>query len=323
LIEDTFTVSGGEAGSTLAEFLYRRLKYFSPAACRKMIGKKMVVVDGRWVSADYELSAGSLVELSVDDSHFMRVYPVDGALEVSYEDAACLVVCKEAGAVVIPERGEAGSDLLNALMHHVRTASAYASASDFPLPVHRIDRDTSGLVLVARNVQALEELSGQFERRLVDKAYLGVTIGEIAEDTFDVDLPLDTGRGRAVRVSHRRGRPSRTLVRVLKRFRGFSLVEAKPITGRRHQVRVHLAAVGHPLAADPLYGRSTGVFLSRIKSDYRAKGGRPEKPVMARLALHAGHLHFTSPVTGEDVEVSSEPPADFQRLLRVLAKYAR
>jgi len=288
-----------------------------------MVGGKMVIVDGRWVAADYELSAGSTVELSVPENRFMRVDPIPGELTLCYEDSACVVVDKQPGAVVIPERGGVQSDLLNAVMYHIRVGSPSGDPSDFPLPVHRIDRDTSGLVLIARHTPALAALSTQFEKRDVKKAYLAVIVGEMARDTMEIDLSLDASHGRTVRISRKRGKPARTLVRVLERFQGFSLVEARPVTGRRHQIRAHLAAVGHPLAVDPLYNGATGVFLSRIKRGYRPKPGRDESPVMARLTLHAADIRFVSPATGEAVEVSTEPPSDFRRLLRVLRKYAR
>jgi RluA family pseudouridine synthase len=189
--------------------------------------------------------------------------------------------------------------------------------------VHRIDAGTSGIVLFAQTAAAHRELCRQFARHQVEKIYLAIVKGEVSEETLTIQRPIavNSRRPGAMMIS-RRGKAAITEVRVLERFRGFTLIEAKPQTGRQHQIRVHLQAVGHPLLVDPLYGQSENFFLSSIKRNFYLKKGETETPLIRRLTLHASSLRFLHPERQELMTLSAPEPKDFQTVIKNLRKYA-
>jgi RluA family pseudouridine synthase len=260
------------------------------------------------------------VALFLPDTPIVQYEPAKMPLEVLYEDEGVLAVNKPAGLTVVPDPASLDATLLNGLLYHVRHESP--SPCERVHVVHRLDRETSGVLLVAKTVAAARHLSERFERREVMKQYLAVVRGEVAADEGEVDLPIAQGTRGRMRLRARRGRPAQSAYRVLERFRGFTLVEARPLTGRQHQVRLHLSGIGHPLAVDRLYGGREALYLSEIKPGYRPKEGRPEPPLMGRLTLHARRIEVALP-DGRPLVAEAPIPADFDRLLRTLRKYAR
>jgi RluA family pseudouridine synthase len=189
--------------------------------------------------------------------------------------------------------------------------------------VHRLDHDTSGVMVFARTAEVHRHLSLQFEHRQVSKLYHAVVAGIVEQEEFEIDIPLLADPSKPGKViPSARGKESRTRVRVAERFRGATLVECEPITGRQHQVRVHLAAVGHPLLVDPLYGVADGVYLSALKPRYKPSRAHQERPIISRATLHARCITFEHPQTSEHVTYSAEHPKDFRALLQALRKYA-
>jgi RluA family pseudouridine synthase len=188
--------------------------------------------------------------------------------------------------------------------------------------VHRIDADTSGLVLCAKTKPALDFLSGQFQSKTVEKTYLALTAGLPEQDEFTVDLVLkedEAAPGRMC-VVKKHGKAAVTACKVLERYAGgFALVECHPQTGRTHQIRVHLAASGTPILNDPFYGNGTVLLLSNLKRGY--KGRADEQPLLRRLALHAAALTFTHPVSRERQTLSAPLPDDFAVALKYLRKF--
>lgn len=185
--------------------------------------------------------------------------------------------------------------------------------------VHRLDRDASGVIVFARTLRAQRRLTEQFAARRVEKVYWALVQGRLAGDgQVDLALVVDRHRSRA-RVSAE-GKPSTTVYRVIEHVAGLTLVECKPLTGRLHQIRVHLAALGHPLAIDPLYGSAKPIFLSRLKPTYRAHADREERPLIDRLTLHALRISFDHPATGEQVTFEAPPPKDLRATLNQLRK---
>jgi 23S rRNA pseudouridine1911/1915/1917 synthase len=227
-------------------------------------------------------------------------------------------VAKPAGYATVAERNRPGeTPLLDAI--------AAALAVPEVLVVHRLDRETSGIMLVAWTPEAHRALSLQFQRREVEKIYLAIVRGEVAREEFAIDAPLekDPRGGSLMRIARPgRGRKSRTRFRVAERFRGFTLLEARPETGRQHQIRVHLQHAGHPLAVDPPYGGGAGIFLSEIKRGYRPARDRSEAPLLGRVSLHALALGFCDPASGEPVRLECPPPRDFERALEALRRHA-
>ncbi len=235
-------------------------------------------------------------------------------VDVLQEDDWVLVLSKPSGLLVIPDRYDRAKEHLQGLL----TANGMAVWI-----VHRLDRETSGVIVVARTAEVHAELNRQFEEREVRKQYLAVCRGASEKEHATIDLPLAPHKhveGRMV-VDRKNGKESVTEVRIAERFDGFVAVEAHPKTGRTHQIRVHLAEVGLPLIADPIYGDGEPFFLSQVKRSYR-EGDETEKPLLSRTALHAQSITFRHPHTASDLTVEAPLPKDLRSVLQTLRKYA-
>ncbi|HZV02067.1 MAG TPA: RluA family pseudouridine synthase [Planctomycetota bacterium] len=312
-----------EDGLTLLELLSERLAFVSTSGLRRVVRAGGATVNDREAAEDRVLHEGDTVEIEVpeDDDSIVRFEPrkLEG-FSVLYEDERCLACAKPAGTAVIAERGSAEAPFLGAVLHHLMQRGG---APPRPRVIHRIDKETSGVVLIAKDRDALRALSEQFEGREVAKEYLALVQGEPAEeqDSGEIDLPIGPSErgGRKQRTGGKEAKPARTTWEVAERFRGFTLLRVRPETGRQHQIRVHLEAIGFPLAVDPLYGGAEGLLLSKIKPGYRAK--EKETPLIGRLSLHAAKISFRSPA-GHEVEVAAPLPHDFEVALKQLRKYA-
>ena len=239
----------------------------------------------------------------------------NGPPPVLYEDGSVIAFDKPAGMLVAPDRWDKAAPNLIQWVHRTMSPAIFN--------VHRLDRDTSGVLLCARDREALRALVREFESRSVRKRYVALVRGAPAEDELTIDLPLlrTNTEPYRVRVDAAQGKPSTTVVRVLEKWRGYSLVEAMPLTGRTHQIRVHLSAARCPIVSDPFYGHAGPLLLSNLKRDYKHKEG-PEQPLMGRLALHAESLCFRHPATHADITVRSPLPKDFEISLRYLRRFA-
>jgi RluA family pseudouridine synthase len=233
--------------------------------------------------------------------------------DILFEDEHLLVVDKPAGMAVIPERfAPEGESLIEQLRRRYPEL----------MVVHRLDRDTSGVLIFARDAESHRTLSMAFEDNAVEKSYVALTEGIPLWEEQTIDLPLRPNADRRNRtvVDPGRGKPSETHYRVTERLGSYTLIEARPRTGRTHQIRVHLAAAGAPCAVDPLYGSAEPVLLSNIKRGYKP-GARGERPLLARLGLHAHQIRFAHPMTGESVEFTAELPKDLAATLNQLRKH--
>ncbi|MEK6650789.1 MAG: RluA family pseudouridine synthase [Bacteroidota bacterium] len=243
-------------------------------------------------------------------AYLLRSHKVD----VLLEDDSVLVLSKPAGLLVLPDRYD------KSVPNLLRMLTAY----DMPVwVVHRLDRDTSGVIVFARTAEVHADLNAQFEGREVEKHYVAICRGTPEKDEGLIDLPLGPHRhveGRTV-VDRKEGKDSVTNYRVSERFDGHVAVEAHPRTARTHQIRVHLAERGMPIVADPLYGDGKPFFLSRIKRGSR-EGLEPEKPLLARTALHVLSVTFRHPHTSVPCTVKAPLPKDLRSVLQALRKYA-
>jgi 23S rRNA pseudouridine1911/1915/1917 synthase len=310
-------LDAADADRRLDVFLSRALTEISRSRVQRLIREGRVLVDGRVPRPSDLTRAGSVVEVTLPAPAPIGVAAEPLPLSVIYEDASLVVVDKPAGMVVHPSAGHPGGTLVNALLHRCADLSGIGGALR-PGIVHRMDKGTSGLLVVAKNDRAHQSLAAQFKEHTVDREYLAVVWGRFREETGRFDRPV----GRHARdrkrmsVGSPRGRSALTLYRVEREIGAFTLLRLRLRTGRTHQIRVHLSASGHPVAGDPTYGGGAA------RGAAGPLGIRPLLRKLARPALHAALLGLDHPERGERMRFESPlPPAlsDFLAGLEALA----
>nr|WP_249043406.1 RluA family pseudouridine synthase [Paenibacillus faecis] len=259
-----------------------------------------LTVNGSPVKANYKIAAGDLIVLRIPEAEATEIVPEDIPLEVYYEDSDVIVVNKKRGMVVHPAPGHASGTLVNALMYHCKDLSGI-NGELRPGIVHRIDKDTSGLLMAAKNDKAHASLAAQLKEHSVTRKYFALVHGNLAHDQGTVDAPIgrDPHDRKMYTVIERNSKPAVTHFQVTERFGDYTLLELKLETGRTHQIRVHMKFIGHPLVGDPLYGRSKGIRMDG-------------------QALHAAVLGFVHPSSGEYLEFQAPLPQDMEDLLHSL-----
>jgi 23S rRNA pseudouridine1911/1915/1917 synthase len=311
------TVEPAEAGERIDRWLGRRLRpTYSRSFLVQRIEAGAVLVNGRTVRPAYPIESGDRVVVdATPPDHAPKPEPI--ALEILYEDEHVLVVNKPVGMLVHPGIGSTGGTLVNALLHH-RPWIATVGSPDRPGIVHRLDRDTSGVMVVALSNPARWKLVNQFKARTIHKEYRAVVVGKVALQSDYVDLPIaqDRNHPERQRIDLVNGKPSSTFYEVVERLPGYTYLRAHPLTGRTHQIRLHLAHLGHPCVADPIYGRQVGLQYRRLIEEHEARGEKV--PSIRRQALHAHRLKFTHPVDGREIVVEAPLPADMSELLDFL-----
>ncbi len=241
--------------------------------------------------------------------------PID--FKILHEDSDLIVLDKPAGLVVHPAAGHTSGTLVNALLYHCDDLAGIGG-KERPGIVHRLDKDTSGLIMAAKNDAAHQHLSEQFKSRSIEKRYLALVYGEMAAQSGEISFPIgrDPNDRKRMWIDTPSGKPAWSRWKVREQYEGASLLEVLLMTGRTHQIRVHLCAVGHPIIGDPLYNRNRpGGRFSKTISD-RLKG-------ITRQMLHAWKLRFLHPATGAPLSCVSPPPPDMETLLRLLKREAR
>ncbi|MDP9195914.1 MAG: RluA family pseudouridine synthase [Pseudomonadota bacterium] len=319
---DPGTVSRGvltldQAGQRLDRVLADLVPDLSRSRLKTLIEKGHVRLDGQTiVDASYRVKQDQVFEVTVPPPEAAVPQAQDIPLKIVYEDEHLLVIDKPPGLVVHPAAGNADSTLVNALLHHCGDSLSGIGGVKRPGIVHRLDKDTSGLMVVAKTDAAHQALSGQFGGRTISRTYHALVQGIPAPASGRIEGAIGrhpVHRKKMAVVNHG-GKPAATLYRTLRVFgRAFSLVECTLLTGRTHQIRVHMTSIGHPLAGDPLYGRISETGMK----------GWPvtvQKAVMdfPRQALHAVALKFEHPATGETLQFTSPYPDDLRDLLGLL-----
>ena len=301
------------AGMRLDQALARMLPEHSRTRLRTWIDAGHVKVDDATWEARRRVAGGERIDVvAPSDETSIVDAPEDIALAIVFEDPAILVVDKPAGLVVHPGSGNRAGTLLNALLHHDPALAAVPRAGI----VHRLDKDTSGLMVVAKTIEAQTALVRGLAAHRVTREYLALARGDLARPVV-VDAPI--GRHPTQRTTMAvvaRGKPARTHIHIVERFGVATLLRCALETGRTHQIRVHLAAIGHPLVGDPSYG---GRHAQRVVQGARAMH-TPVVPSFARQALHATRLSLAHPATGDAMTWNSPPPADFAELLAALRR---
>lgn len=274
----------------------------------------------RPLKASRKLPAGTRVRLVIPPPRKIDLSPQNIPLEVLYEDQHLAVIDKPAGLTVHPAPHETAPTLVNALLYKLRGLSSIGG-KERPGIVHRLDKETSGVLVVAKNDSAHHGISSQFKERTVHKTYLAIVRGEPREDEGRINLPLGRSythpKKQMIRVDGS-GREALTDFRVLEKYRGYSFLEVKPHTGRTHQIRVHLLQAHTPVACDKIYGRETAIYASQLSNQARPP---KEIPLISRHALHATTISLRHPHTGEALNFTAKLPPDIQALLKALNRY--
>jgi 23S rRNA pseudouridine1911/1915/1917 synthase len=306
-----FKVDQESAGLRLDAFLASRIENWSRARLQRLIESEDVLINSRPVKASYKLRVNDDVEVELTTSDTSGFVPEDIPLNVIYEDDAIAVVNKAAGMVVHPAAGISSGTLANALAFHFQKLP---SSADLIRPgiVHRLDRDTSGLLVVAKTEVALENMADQFRDRTVFKSYIALVHGRVESETGTIDQPIardPTNRTRMAVV--RGGRSALSVFRVRRRYQRFTLLDVELKTGRTHQIRVHLTWIKHPVVGDETYGggRDNTVLDARLRARIRN---------LQRHFLHAERLAFKHPTTGQRIEFEAPLPEELSSLLAEL-----
>ncbi|MGP0071329.1 MAG: RluA family pseudouridine synthase [Bryobacteraceae bacterium] len=293
------TSAGGDAGKRLDQFLSDQLPEYSRSRLQNWIEQGRVLVNGSREKRSYQLKGAERIEVQPGELPPLKATPEDLPIEALYEDADVIAINKPAGMVVHTGAGRHSGTLVNALLHRFGKLSTVGGELR-PGIVHRLDRFTSGVILVARNDAAHRNLAEQFASRQVEKIYVALVHGRVKNDQGRITTPIARDPAARVRMTARlaHGRHATTSYQVLKRFEKFTLLEVKIGTGRTHQIRVHLASIHHPVAGDKLYGAPASE--------------------LGRYFLHARQIAFTSPSAGERITVSAPLPPDLENFLGTL-----
>ena len=291
-----------DTGTRLDSFLSRRVEGLTRSAAARLLAEGCVTCDGAVPGKSYRIAGGEELCVILPEAEEPEAVPQDIPLDVVYEDEDVIVVNKPVGMVVHPAPGHPDGTLVNALLHHCGDSLSGIGGEKRPGIVHRIDRDTSGLIIAAKNDAAHLALAAQLADHTLARTYECLAVGNFRQDSGTVDAPI--GRHpvdrKKMAIEPRNGRPAVTHWRVLARYPGYTHVECRLETGRTHQIRVHMASIGHPLLGDTVYG------------------SKKPWPGLAGQCLHARKLRFVHPATGELVEVECPLPDWFEKVLKQL-----
>lgn len=280
------------------KYLIQKLE-FSRSKIQRLIDSNHILVNNKPTKNNYILHLNDEITVQEDDTEKLDIQPEAIPLDIYYEDDYLLVVNKPSGMVVHPAPGNHEKTLVNALMHHCNNKLSGINGEIRPGIVHRIDKDTSGLLLVAKTDEVHNDLANQISKKTVTRKYLALVEGTIHEDTATIDAPIgrDLNNRKKMAVTNINSKNAITHLKILERYPKATLIECRLETGRTHQIRVHLNYIGHPVVNDPVYGHK--------KLDDKEFG----------QMLHAKTLGFIHPVTKKYLEFTAEPPAKFQEIL--------
>ena len=296
-----YDLTAAKGGVRLDKYVAEQVTELSRTRIKELVQAGKILVNGKQAKVAYEVEAGDQISVDVPPLEALQVEAENIPLDIVYEDEDVIVVNKPQGMVVHPAAGHPDHTLVNALLYHTKDLAA--SPEGFrPGIVHRIDKDTSGLLMVAKNAKARESLEAQLAAKSNKRLYLAIVHGNFSEEAGTIDAPIGRNpRDRKQMAVVENGKPAVTHFKVLEQYPGYSLIQCQLETGRTHQIRVHMDYIGHPLAGDPLYG--------------------PRKTLPgAGQFLHAAVLGFKQPTSGKWLEFSVEPPKLFQDTVAELRK---
>lgn len=293
-MEINVLTSGQRLDKALAD-----LSPLSRGQANDQIKQGLVLVNGQQKKAKYTVQAGDVIQFELPKEEVLEYQAQDIPLDIIYEDEALAIINKPQGMVVHPSAGHPSGTMVNALMYHIKDLSSINGVVR-PGIVHRIDKDTSGLLMIAKTDEAHQALAAELKAKKSLRKYLAIVHGNLPNDRGMIEAPIGRSeKDRKKQAVTAKGKEAVTRFTVLERFGDYSLVELQLETGRTHQIRVHMAYIGHPVAGDPLYG--------------------PRKTLSGHgQFLHAETLGLTHPLTGKDMLFTVEPPAIFQKTLQQL-----
>ncbi|MHC4572591.1 MAG: RluA family pseudouridine synthase [Planctomycetota bacterium] len=299
------------------KYLHGRFNNFSRVMIQEVIKAGGVKVNGKIVKPSFKLSPGDQIDFTLPEQPGNEIPPEDIPLDVVYEDGDIIIINKQADMIVHPARGNTHGTLVNALAFYSDELSS--GLGEFrPGIVHRLDRDTTGVMVVTKNDAAQWKVAKQFERRQVKKTYLAIVHGtpDLTADRVNVPLGVHPRIREKYAIRPEIGKEAVTFYEVVESFRGFSLLRLSPKTGRTHQIRVHLSYIKHPIVGDDMYG-------GKLVYPWQLADAEPaaQDPVIDRFALHASTLEFKHPTTGKIVKFEVPLPEDMQNLLDMLRQY--
>ena len=306
----SITVTKRGEGKRLDQFLSETSLKLSRSRAKNLIQKHLISLNQKPAKPSAHVKAGDIVSGTLPEPEPLSLKPEPLPLTVLYEDSSIIVVDKPSGMVVHPAYGSPSGTMVNALLYHCKDLAGINGVLR-PGIVHRLDKDTSGVMVVAKDDQAYHHLTKQFKNRTVKKVYRAIVYGTVIDDEGLIDSEIGRHPSERKRMSTRtrKGRPAITRWEKVEQFDGATLLEIFPQTGRTHQIRVHLSSIGHPILGDPLYGR-------------KGRPGAIHNPVLRkcvkrlnRQALHAQQLEFIHPRTGERVQFVSPMPRDMEEVL--------
>lgn len=299
-----YVVSDGQSGIRIDRYLSDSNEDLSRSYIQKLLKEQKVTVQGTYVKANYKVQAGDVITVELPDMTEPDILPEDIPLDILYEDEDVLVVNKPKGMVVHPSAGHTTGTLVNAIMAHCKENLSGINGVLRPGIVHRIDKDTTGALLVCKNDNAHRDLALQLKEHSIKRRYRAIVAGVIKENEGTIEGPI--GRHpvdrKKMAINYKNGKEAVTHYRVLERFPNATYVECRLETGRTHQIRVHMTSIGHPLLGDEVYGSG--------KNPYHLQG----------QTLHAMILGFVHPSTGEYMEFTAPLPEYFEKLLEKLRK---
>lgn len=300
-MKDHYTFSNEGINERIDKFITEKVTDASRSQIQSLIKEGHITVNGSSVKSNYKVQSEDIIEVNIPEPEVIDAKPEDISIEIIYEDQDVVVVNKPQGMVVHPSIGHSSGTLVNALLYHIKDLSGI-NGKIRPGIVHRIDKDTSGLLMIAKNDVAHEKLSEQLKEKKAQREYIALVHGLIHHDKGTIDAPI--GRDSSNRKKYAvvdNGKPSVTHFEVIERFNKYTLIKLILETGRTHQIRVHMDYIEHPLAGDPIYG--------------------PRKTIKGNgQFLHAETLGFTHPTTGEEMKFSSPIPEIFQETIEILRK---
>ncbi|MCI5529962.1 MAG: RluA family pseudouridine synthase [Blautia sp.] len=299
-----FSVDGSENGIRIDRYLSEKNAELSRSYLQKLLKEQGITVNGREVKANYKVQAGDEIRISLPDLSEPDILPEDIPLDILYEDEDVMVVNKPKGMVVHPSAGHTSGTLVNAILFHCQGNLSGINGVMRPGIVHRIDKDTTGALLICKNDVAHRDLAEQLKEHSIKRRYRAIVSGNLKDDEGTVEGPI--GRHpvdrKKMAINYKNGKEAITHYKVLERFGNATYIECRLETGRTHQIRVHMTSIGHPLLGDEVYGSG--------KNPYHLQG----------QALHAMVLGFVHPRTGEYLEFTAPLPEYFTNLLEKLRK---